>query len=176
MLGFLKSLFARPKAPHVAVEISSFEELVGHHFSFHDDQTRALNLEVEVRAPVDGYLAVVTTRHSPAGPQQSSVFVNGKGTIASCPDFGEQYVGRQDCLWLPPALRQVGASGWVGMYPSQLKVVDQVLWRGVPVWRCEYKVFGDNSYICYDQSSGVKVGQHAIGYLAKCSLALTLPK
>lgn len=176
MLSFLRSWFSGPEVPAATIEIASFERLVGHRFYFHDDETKALNLDVEVRPDTGGYLEVITTRHPPAGAQRSSVFVNANGVIADCPEFGEQYVGRQDCLWLPPTLRYVGASGWVGMYPSQLKVVEQTRWRGVPVWHCEYKVFGNTSYICYDQTSGVKVGQYANGYLFKCSLGLALPK
>lgn len=176
MLKFFKSLFSRAPAPHPAVEIANFEELVGHRFSYHDDQTRALNVDIEVRRHENGYLEVVTTRHPPAGPRSSSVFVNVDGVIADCPEFGEQYVGRQDCLWLPPALRYAGASGWVGMYPSQIRVVEQTVWRGVPVWHGEYRVFGNTCDIYFDQSSGVKVGQDGNGHLAVCSLQMNLPK
>lgn len=129
-----------------------------------------------MRQGTDGYLEVLTTTHPVAGPQQSSVFVNVEGVIANCPQFGEQYVGRRDCLWLPPALRSSGASGWVGMYPSQLQVVELTAYRGVPVWRCEYKVFGNTCSIYYDQTSGVKIAQDGVGYLAKSTLGLPLPR
>jgi hypothetical protein len=176
MLSFLKSLFSRAQPPRVTLEIAHFEQLAGHRFAYHEEKTGVLTQEVEVRPPdSQGYLAVVTTRYASAGAQVSTVSVNAQGVIADCPEFGEQYVGRQDCLWLPPSLRRVGASAWIGMLPSQVRVMEETSWLGIPVWRCEYKVFGNTCFLCYDLSSGIKVGQHAVGQLASCSLGLTLP-
>lgn len=157
-------------------EIVSMDPLAGHTFLYRGAHAvRTFKIEIEKLGP-DRFKAHSTQYSRNRNTESSTILDKAGNLIPEESRRASVLPGGHGIFWLtPPARHRKIAVQFSGL-PIAINVERQTNWRGTRSWEVRYKKGDEWFFACYDSSNGVLVGHSKLGYLAKTSLDMKMPK